>query len=84
VALCQQILAASPDHGDGAPLFSIDYPLSNPAEAERDQRLVSFHLLGDADAFFVITDQYRIGVRRSRPDRVSDELSDISRLRFRL
>ena len=42
-------------------------------QAERDQRLVSFHLLGDADAFFVITDQYRIGVRRSRPDRVSDE-----------
>jgi hypothetical protein len=31
VTVTDGFLAASPDHGDGAPLFSIDYPLSNPA-----------------------------------------------------
>jgi hypothetical protein len=58
VDLGQQILATSHDEGVGAPLFPINFPLDDPDEAERDLRLVSFHLQGDTDAFFVITDQH--------------------------
>jgi ClpX C4-type zinc finger protein/sigma-70-like protein len=62
VDLCQQILATPPDEGVGAPLFPIDFPLDDPEEAIRDLRLVSFHLQGDTDAFFVITDQHSTGL----------------------
>jgi DNA-directed RNA polymerase specialized sigma24 family protein len=59
VGKCQEILATSPDDGgDLAPLFSIEYPLINPEEAERDRRLVSNYLQGDMDAFFVIVDDH--------------------------
>jgi hypothetical protein len=58
VALCQQILATSHDHGDGAPLYAIDYPPSDHAERDRDLRLVSYHLQGDGDAFSIIIDQH--------------------------
>ena len=58
VTLCQQILADTPDHGNGAPLFSVGYPPSDAAELQRDRRLVIAHLHGDGDAFYVIIDEY--------------------------
>jgi hypothetical protein len=58
VTRCQQILAMAPEPVDGAPLFPIVFPPNEPGEAERGQHLVSDYLRGDADAFFVIVDQY--------------------------
>lgn len=60
---CQQILTArgdrdNPDPNAGAPLFSLAFQPIDPAEEERDRRLVSDHLRGDSDAFYVIVDQY--------------------------
>jgi ClpX C4-type zinc finger/Sigma-70 region 2 len=63
VVRCQQILTAGPDRDQGAPLFSVVIPPIGSAEDERDRRLVSDHLRGDSDAFFVIVDQYAASLR---------------------